>query len=223
MSHILKYTRLKGYKLNKKDLDELGACIAEGITNKSAITFSLTSGNRHITKEGLDELSADSSIPSILHDLSIICSAILAPLYEYRSATVHFSSGRASLEVVGNDEIWVEGKSEQIKNFLRLRQVSWRYFLAKFGGIIVWAVMAACSIVVFAFVNKWAGIGTMGLAVIIPILSIACEKCNVPLNVIYLRHVKESWFKRNASTLVAAAVGAIIGAVVMFGLTKLFP
>jgi len=223
MSHILKYTKLKGYKLNRKDLDELGACIAEGITNKSDVTFSLTSGDRYITKEGLNELSADSSVPSILHDLNIICSATLAPLYEYRSATVHFSSGRTSIEVVGNDEIWVEGKSEQIKNFLRLRQASTRYFIARFGGLFLWSVMVAVAIVLVALVNKIVGVGFMILAAIFYILSCVCEKCNVSSNIIYLREVKENWFKRNASTLVAAAIGAIIGAVVMFVLTKLFP
>jgi len=222
MSIIRKYMRLKGYRFVRKDLEELCACMAEGITNKPVVTFYLESKYRDITKDGLEELFADTSIPSILHDLGIRCSATLPPSYEYRSASVSLSTGRSSLEVIGNDEVWVEGKSQQIRNFLRPREANIRHFLARFGGPIIWIVMVSISIVLFNLDKTTCGVAIMIIATLFTIASVVWEKCNVPLNVIHLRDIEENWFKRNASTFVAAAIGAILGAAVTFALTKLF-
>lgn len=222
MSQITKSLSLSGYRLNKKDIEELCECITEGITSKSDITLSFELKDRDIRKEGLEELFADTSVPSVLHNLYLSCNGYSAASWGYRGVAVSLEARKSHLQVVGNDEIWVEGKCQQIRNFLSPRESKVRHLFASFGGLVLYFLLIIISLIL----SKSGNITAAGIVLLLGVVALIVFGIlglpMVPMNIMYLRDVKESWLKRNTSTLLAAAIGAAIGAIITFTLSKLF-
>jgi hypothetical protein len=223
MSEITKSVLLSGYRLNKKDLEQLCECVAEGITGKSDLTLSFKLKDREIRKDGTEQLFGDASIPPTLHNLTLVCSSPLSSSSGYRRVVLSLGEQHSSLYIVGDDEIWVEGKCQQIKNFLQHRVSKARRLLSEFGAAIVYTIYIAVFLLTFPFGNKTSRWMVLVFGALTLIVFGVLGQRIVHLNVIHLRYVRESWLKRNASTLLAAVLGAAIGAVITFALTKFFP
>jgi hypothetical protein len=230
MSQITKSLNLSGYRLSKEDIEQLCECLAEGvmcerlgegITTKSDITLSFDLKDRVIRKDATEELFADTSIPPVLHNLHLSCSGYSSSC-GYRSVAVSLWEGKSSLQVVGNNEVWVEGKCQQIKNFLSPRESRVRHLFGRFGGFILYSLLITISLVLSTSGNTTAGGIVLMLGLVALIMFVILDLHIVPMNVIYLRDAKESWLKRNASTWLAYALAAAIGAIITFLLTKLF-
>lgn len=221
MSEIRKTIGLAAYKLDRTDIEELCEYLAEGITSKSDVTFYVNLNDREIRKDGTEELFGDPSIPPVVHNLNLSCGAYLAPSSEWRYAGLYLSEKESTLEVIGEDEIWVEGKCQRINNFLKRKASPAKYVVGFFGGTIVCILLAAIGWLLLASGITTAGLLLFALCIVTLIAFEIFGLRLVSINAVYLSEIKESWLKKNASTLVATVIGAAIGAVITFALTKL--
>src|ERR1019366_4224468 len=196
---ITKTVVLGSYRLDEQAVRRLADLVKSGTNVSTPAINACYRGSEHI-HIGVDNLLADSSVPSVVHNLIIAANE---PIVNAGTNTVILNlkkSDRNTLFVSGYNQLWVEGKAAQIQDFLREHESKAAHILRSYGSTLN-------SIIFLAMLAFLPSIPSLRhrlvlVAFVFSLLLLLNFSWRLAANTkVFLREAQAAWYQKNAGWL----------------------
>lgn len=150
MPEFRKLFDLPAAKLSREDVENLAKVITDGIasTRPDYLSLSLSSGDATYKARSIDELLSQE-LPASVDNLDFSVAGVTSDYNIDRGVTIHLHRLYSTCQVHALDEIWFNGKIEQITKFFRNRRTWYGKFRNFFPFL--FGVILTASFFVFSF------------------------------------------------------------------------
>jgi hypothetical protein len=212
---ITKTVVLGSYRLDDQSVRRLADLVKSGTNVALPAINASYRGTEHI-HIGVDNLLADPSVPNVVYDLVVAASE---PATNTGTSTVTLNlkkNDRNTLFISGYNQLWVEGKSAQIQDFLREHESKGAHILRSYGSNLNFMIF----LVMLAFLPSISSLRhrLIVVAFVFGLLLLLMYSWRLAANTkVFLREDKAAWYQKNAGWLLvvlevglAAFVGYLI-------------
>lgn len=198
-SLITKTVVLGSYRLDEQAVRRLAELIKSGTNVLTPAINASHRGSEHIHL-GVDAVLGDPSVPSVVYNMIIAANE---PIVNVGKRTVLLTLKRndpSTLFVSGDDKVWVEGKSAQVREYLEDHKSKATYILRNYGQFLNSVVFLAMLAVLPSVPYLRHRFIVVGVAFVL--LTLLMYSWRLAANTkIFLREAKFAWYQRNEGWL----------------------
>jgi hypothetical protein len=176
-------------------------------------TFTVQYAGRTEIKLGIDTFFQDTALPSMLRKLSTVVSEPAVGM-GYKALTLHFTEfDQNTLTLMADDPYWVEGKAQDISNYIQRHRAIVNNLYRKYGSRIsnlVFLFMLAVAPSIPSLSGRFTFIGL--IAAILWFLAWIYKRI-FPSVTIFLRGERATWWQKYGRNVMGATAGVIFGGI----------
>jgi hypothetical protein len=215
---ITKTLNLGCYRLDKTELLNVVKAVHDG-TKVPEPLVGVTWNDHTVSRLGVQAIVEDADIPSVVRNLSVIVNEYNLNLGGKSIYLYLKDKDQSTLVVNGNEQIWVDGKVEQIKRALSHAEVKAVGYVRKYGpelnGLIFLALLA--------FLPSVDSVSHRGQIVVVTfvLLLLLLYAWRLPSNTkVFIREPKPSWWQKHGSAFLLGLMSVCLSGLITFLIKK---